>query len=632
MSTYRIQTNLIDRSQVAIPNNSVVGAMVIKASKGPKTPVFINKGDTDRIINLFGAPSVTPTTSYVDVYEAVKFNEQDAMWLSSAYPDTDTYGGAMVTAYGTVPLSAGLAASAIDVTTPAPSFAGNFTAWDRELVGTGDGALTTFAYSTVNAPIATISNTLFYLYINGVQQTLTIAGTAPNFTIACAGVLTGTSSTYNTTTKAMSLVFTTFPAAGAKIEVRYASPTATGTSNFFYVLSRSPYADDLSIVTTYNSTLLNWNIAVYKTTLGALVPVNDYTISFTPLAKDGFGKSIYYQDVLLNNDYIQVIYNSSASITTFQNDVPGSLSSAAVAFVGGSRTVPGSITTALLITAWNFYKLPRTYTANIFMSTVADVLIVQLFDLLRTTYQTYAKFILPLPLASGVATAVSDKSGYSVNNRGLRFYWNWGQARTQWGTFWTPLVGRIGAKHAQMKNIFFGKAPAWIDEDSHGGQLGPGIVQMAFDPTEDQLQLLDTNGINPVINDPVYGTMIVSQKTAQNPMVLSDTSYIGHSDVIDYIFDNMINLVLTYQVCKLNDPAHRSLAEAKAYQLTNPIVDSGVLRECIHKCDAGNNTDEVMAQRKFILTTAIKVTPFSERVIFNIIVTEQGAKLSQVLA
>jgi len=626
MSSYRINVNLIDQSQVAIGDSTVTGAMVIKASKGPKTPIYINKGDTNRLISLYGAPSVTPTTSYTDIWEAIQFNNQEGLWVCSPYDvAADTHGGVMVTAYGTASLTAGRLDSAIAT----PDFTDALHAWDTETVGYGNASDTVFTLTLANTPISVMTASYIKLYIAGVEQaTLTIAGAAP-YTIALAGVLDGTNSTLNTTTKALSLDFASAPAAGVKIEIRYASPTTLAAStNYFQVLAKSPYADDLALKVTYNSSGAYpfWYLEVARLTLGAWVIVNEYTISFTPLAKDGFGKSIYYEDVLEDNDFIQVLYNSNCSVTGFQNDTTFT------AFDGGARTVPGSITTAMVVTAWQQFRAYRTYPAQIFMSPLADPLVVQEFDTLRTTYQTYAKFIVPLPIDDDETESIATKAGYSINDRGLRFYWNWGLNKTQYGSFWSSLVGRIGVKHAQMKDVFFGKAPAWIDEQNHGGQLGTGVVEMMYDPTEDELQALDTAGINPIVFDPVYGVMIMSQKTAQNPVLLSDTSYIGHSDVIDYLFNNMITKVLTYQVCKLNDAPHRSLAVTKAYQITDPIVSSGVLAECIHKCDEFNNTSATMAQRKFIFSTAIKVTPFSERIVFNLIVTEQGAELTQVLA
>ena len=121
------------------------------------------------------------------------------------------------------------------------------------------------------------------------------------------------------------------------------------------------------------------------------------------------------------------------------------------------------------------------------------------------------------------------------------------------------------------------------------------------------------------------------ERTAQSPATLSDTSWIGHSRLFDYIIYQTIDQILTYQITKLNDEVHRQLASSLGEQLSAPIVNLNLLREAIPKCDRENNTDSVLARREFVFTWGVKVTPFSEKIIFNFVNVQQTVSVEEVI-
>jgi hypothetical protein len=192
-------------------------------------------------------------------------------------------------------------------------------------------------------------------------------------------------------------------------------------------------------------------------------------------------------------------------------------------------------------------------------------------------------------------------------------------------------MGRVAGKHADMVDVYNGLAPAWIDENNHGGQLGSGIISMVNDLSESELQDADNNQINAITFSPQYGVMIMSHRTSAT--VLSDYSWIAHSRVADYIISNVVNQALPFQITKLNDINHRNLVKSKAESIINPLLapPNALLREAVVKCDAENNNDAILAQRKFVLGVAVKFTPTSEYIKFIFVNVNQQTSVNEVI-
>lgn len=407
-----------------------------------------------------------------------------------------------------------------------------------------------------------------------------------------------------------------------------------GLNEYFLLLNRSPQAyDDLAVKIT-NRTIREgqadelsvFDIELYKKVKKVYEFVTTYTVAMDPEGLDGFGKNIYIENVLEDNDYLYPVVNTDITDPgSFIDDVE------MVELIGNTRS---SVSESELAEGWDYFKQARQYRAQIFVDTTKDPSIPNIFNTLRSSYQKYSDYIIPLPMGEDVQDAITIKENdFGVANQGIKFYWNHGKVRNiRFGSnFWSPLTGRVAQKFAQMQDIYNGLAPAWIDENGHGGQLGPGIIEMEFDPSETELELMDDKGINPIIFDPSYGVMITSQRTGQTPTYLTDTSWIAHSRLFDYLIYNITNQVLIQQIVKLNDTPHRQRAESLTNTIVGPVAGAGLLYDYEVICDETNNTDEMLAQRYFVLDLALRVTPFSERIRFNFVNLGQTTTVSEFL-
>lgn len=603
--SWRINVIEDERSRTILPSTGGTGACVINAKKGKEIPVYISKGEEARILDILGYPD----SSYPDVWEVIQYNKEAPIWVSA--PSLNgLYGYVLVTKTGTIPMTVGLS----DPDTI------NFSQIDyRQQIGVGDGITTNFNDTLDLLPYVNLS---IDIEVDGTSLSVVPTDAEPE-------VLSGTNITSGTLTRAtgaLDVTFTVAPADGEIIEAVFQSNQSTET--YFALFTASPQEDgDIGVITIHNTNTGFFEITLFvKNNKSVWKEISTYIVSETPGALDGFGANIYVEEIFnSNHDYLYAKDNT-LTYSTFTDDT------SRVDLGGGTRG--DAITITEYTTGWAYFQNRNTYPADIFMDFSALSGIPTIFDTLRTTYQKYKSFILPLPFGDDVSTAITTKSGYSINNRGLAFYWNWGKVRDLYGGtsgYWTSLIGKIGVKYAQMRDIFNGLAPSWIDENNHGGQLGSGIIELKYDASEGELQQLDEAGINPIIFDLTYGVMAVSQRTAQSIGNISDSSWVGHSRVFDYVIYNTLTQVLTFQITKLNDEVHRQMASSLGQSILDPIINAGIFAEAGVKCDSENNNDTVRAQRKFVYQIVVKVTPFSEQIEFIFTNVGQNIDVSEFI-
>jgi hypothetical protein len=195
--------------------------------------------------------------------------------------------------------------------------------------------------------------------------------------------------------------------------------------------------------------------------------------------------------------------------------------------------------------------------------------------------------------------------------------------------YWTNLVG---AYAAELLYIIDGKlggwAPMWTNVSGFGGQLPIAVNKMKYEFTQDQLQALDTIGLNPIVLDSTYGLTVVSQKTTQSPDNLSDWSYLGHSMAFDLFKREVRDDVMVPQIGKPNDPYYQAMRQRQVEAILNRRIGGAEPIWAAGKVEVANvNTDDVKAQRKFAIRVSVKVNIFSEYVELTFINVAQQTQI-----
>ena len=585
-------------------NVGSTGATVLTASKGSDKPIFIGTGQKNRIIQLFGKPS--PVNH--GLVEAIHFNQSRPIWIS-APSKNGKYGGVFVTKTGTIPFINGLATKDIADFSNVSS---------TELVGTGDDATTVYSFTLAGKDY--YKNMSIDLLVNGTTINVSSTDADPEVLTTTPDVGSGT---YNRVTGELAFTFTSAVAEGESIEVSYDMDLADDC--YFCITDANPQVSDKYVKFSMNADKsFNMTAEVLNRNTYDSLPNSPFKFSLDPEYRDASNRALYIDNVLRDNDYFDYILNPNATVTTFTDDT------SRILMAGGDRG--DAIGLPELTIGWDYFKNKNTYRADIFFDTTADAGIVPIFESLRNNNQKYSTYLLPLPLETNKADAISTKAGYSVSNRGISFYWNWGEVNDADSglIFWTSLMGRVATKHAQMDNYFNGLAPAWIDVNNHGGLLGGGIRRLRWDLQDDSEAIdLENGRVNPIVDDPVYGVTIIAHRTS----VLDETdfSYIAHSRLADFILDNIVKQVLPFQITKLNDDRHRNLVSSKTNSIIsilagepyNLLIDYRII------CDESNNSGDVLLRKEFLLEVYVQFTSTSEKIRLVFSATPAGVNIDE---
>jgi hypothetical protein len=416
------------------------------------------------------------------------------------------------------------------------------------------------------------------------------------------------------------------PTAGQTVVIDYiytASLNSTLSHSFF---AFSPYDDDFFQLA---GTVVYVSGYKYRLTLYQKIPgrgynkIDDYDYSLIR-ENNSFNQSLYITDVFRDNPYVKPFLNSNYTGSIAE---PSSTTTI-VDFTGGSKG--DTPITTNYNSSWDNFKYPSKYKGKVLMD-VQSGYASKLEEIIQN-YQPHAFGITIVPPGSTAANAITYRSGLGIDYDNIALYTNWATISDPYNnsTAFVSQIGKIGAKFAQMIDVFDGLPPAGIDENNHGGQLaGFQVLEMEYDYDDDQQRLLDESQINPILFDPVYGPLISGNRTLQ--VTESDTSFIHTRRLYNLILENVVNKVLRRQVFKLNDDIHRLQAASLTEELLNPILGQGLLNSATIICDETNNTKAILNQRRFILDIYVQAAVSSERVKLRLTRLSQTAVLAEIL-
>ena len=625
MDSWRLKVQLNDKSaSVGAPSAAGMGATVLPCDRGRTKPVKINRGETERIRQLFGA------TRY-EVLEAIAYNTKYPLWIAA--PNVGgASAGLLITESGLKQITfVGEDENAIDLASlPMQAKA-----------GVGNGVTATFSvnFDASTFPAFSEGDTASYtprcsILIDGVVQDATVTWNAADhiFDLAIESVLTGTI-TSGEGKITVSLTFAAAPADKKEISVRLTTNTKALAETVFGLVGMRYACDDYMAAAVYKSENEgNLILDLQQKRKGVFYPMTSYPKEFSLVkgTKNASGLIIYAPTLFKDDDNIFVKVNPDAQMvwTTWAGG-----SSDLTEFKGGYRGIEPDGT--LLTEAWDQFKDIKKYPVDIYFDTTANDAIPTAFSALRDGFAKYKTFLYPQAVCT--AADMLAKIPLSLSNRGIKTFWGAAYIQNPYeptGDLISTLMGEVAAKYADaLVYSYGGRACAWADENQVGGQLSMGrIVEFVYNCTEDEAKAMDTGRVNPIGPNEIFGPIIMSRRSTDKSS--GNYSYADYSAIVDYCVERIYNEVLPYQLIKFNDDAHRATVRNKADLILKPLLaePNNVLREYAIKCDAENNGDDVLAQEAFVLTVAIKVTPKSETILFNFINSAQGASVTEDVA
>jgi hypothetical protein len=170
---------------------------------------------------------------------------------------------------------------------------------------------------------------------------------------------------------------------------------------------------------------------------------------------------------------------------------------------------------------------------------------------------------------------------------------------------WIPCTGHVANR---MSFTFTNFDPWWAFAGFERGTIS-GVLNVAYNPSDEQQKVLYISRINPIVNFPGEGVIIMGQKTLQN--------YASNTDRI-----NVRNLVIKIarDAVKFSRPflfaQNDEITRAQFRAILNPYLGSIQSRRGLTDyrviCDETNNTQEAIYNHELNVWILIKPTPTAE--------------------
>lgn len=162
----------------------------------------------------------------------------------------------------------------------------------------------------------------------------------------------------------------------------------------------------------------------------------------------------------------------------------------------------------------------------------------------------------------------------------------------------------------------------------YGRIIASGMIGPDYNFTRADLDILEPMGVNCMIYVPRIGTYIGSNQTAkQNPV--SALSSLNVRELVIYLQDQIEALLQDYQ-WEFNTPYLRDLIKAKADTICERVKNNGGIYEFLNVCDTSNNTDDVIDNEMFVLSTSIEPGRGAGKMIHELTIYRKGGMQSLI--
>lgn len=163
---------------------------------------------------------------------------------------------------------------------------------------------------------------------------------------------------------------------------------------------------------------------------------------------------------------------------------------------------------------------------------------------------------------------------------------------------------------------------------NYGRMIADGLVGPDFNFTRADLDILEPMGVNAMVYVPRKGTMINSNQTAkQNPVTA--LSKINIRELVIYLQDEIEKLLQDYQ-WEFNTQQLRDLVKQKADTICERVKQNGGLSEYLNVCDSSNNTEDVLNNEMFVLSTSIEPGFGAGKMIQELTIYKKGGMSSLI--
>jgi hypothetical protein len=361
--------------------------------------------------------------------------------------------------------------------------------------------------------------------------------------------------------------------------------------------------------------------------LGTTYTSKTLIASTDPLKVDGFGQTLYFDNIIAGNDYLSgIVYQDFVDLTATWplTDVVGPLAGGRV--LGDATVVDATNLLATLQQGWALANSDGTEDISLFFEPHCIPELAMTMKSLKENLFKFSEFVTGTKVASNDVTVAMGQFATAraalPNITGMTSYLNEFLMKELYHgeKYWGIPLGAVSVMLTQiMEYKLGGVAPMFTNAlqngQSLGGQIGKSVLKQKYRFTADHLDTLDALGLNPLTLAPPYGLMATSHKTLQSVSNISDWSYLGHQMAFDLFKKEVRTQVMIPQIGKPISPYYISLRDAQVNAILNKrlLGSQAIWSEGKVYVDSVN-TDLTRAEKKFVIKVRVKVTPFSENV------------------
>jgi hypothetical protein len=218
-----------------------------------------------------------------------------------------------------------------------------------------------------------------------------------------------------------------------------------------------------------------------------------------------------------------------------------------------------------------------------------------------------------------IAANLCPSSSYMVYDSGYKYMYD--KYNDQYR--YVPMNGDTAGLCAYTDNV----ADTWYSPAGYNRGNVRGAIKLSYNPTKAERDILYRARVNPVVNFPGQGVVLFGDKTALTKPSAFDRINVRR---LFLVLEKAIATASKFQLFEFNDEFTR----AQFRNLVEPFLRDVQGRRGISdfkvKCDATNNTGEVIDRNEFIADIFIKPARSINFITLNFVATRTGVAFSEV--
>ena len=188
---------------------------------------------------------------------------------------------------------------------------------------------------------------------------------------------------------------------------------------------------------------------------------------------------------------------------------------------------------------------------------------------------------------------------------------------------YVPMNGDTAGLCAFTDNV----ADTWFSPAGYNRGNVRGAIKLSYNPTKAERDILYRARVNPVVNFPGQGVVLFGDKTA-----LSKPSAFDRINVrrLFLVLEKAISTAAKFQLFEFNDEFTRAGFRNLIEPFLRDVQGRRGISDFSVKCDASNNTGEVIDRNEFVADIFVKPARSINFISLNFVATRTGVAFSEV--